>query len=480
MPFFLYNTITRAKELFIPKKSGEVSMYSCGPTVYNTAHVGNLRAFLFADTLQRWLRFGLALSVKWVMNITDIDDKTIRDSKRDYPEKDPKEALSLFTRHYAQLFFDDLQKIGVNASHFLQNPYATEYIPQMQELIQNIMKRGYAYIADNSVYLDVQKYRKDYEYGRLVSLHFDDMVSTSRVENDEYDKASAADFVLWKGKKEGEPSWNFDIQLTNGETVSIAGRPGWHIECSAMSKTIFPDFPFDIHTGGVDLCFPHHEDEICQAMAGYGLDTANYWAHNEHLMVDGKKMSKSLGNFYLLADIEAKGFAPEELRFFMVTNHYRTKLNLSDESLAMAKNTLDNLRQLVAKVSKVDTSALSVSDSKKEFIDAMNDDLNVSVALAAYITFLKKAAKEGIAPDNFNEFYEFVSLVENVFGVTIKGGYVLLSQVSLLPETAFKKDISVLQEKMTAARAEKDWTTSDRIRDEIIALAKENGVKILF
>lgn len=458
--FFIYNTKSRSQEVFIPQHAASVSIYSCGPTVYNTAHIGNLRAFLFADTLQRWLRFGLRYSVQWVMNITDIDDKTIRDSQLKYPNEDPKKALQLLTQYYADIFFDDLKKIGIQKDHFFQVPYATHYIPHMQELIQKIIDNGYAYIADGSVYLDVQKYRKEYSYGVLVDLHFDDMVSTARVENDEYDKASACDFVLWKGKKESEPFWDFTV-ITSDGPLQIPGRPGWHIECSAMSKDVFKNLPFDIHTGGVDLCFPHHEDEICQMKAAFGDDTAVYWMHNEHLMVEGKKMSKSLGNFYILPNLIAKGVSPEVVRFLMVTNHYRTKLNLSDESLEMAKNTLTNLRHMLSKVSALkDGIPLSeVVSMKADFMKAMNDDLNVSVAMAVLFSAVKKASQYGIANDSLDFWRDFVELVENVFGVY------LITQKKEVPIP-----IITLAEQRQNARLDKNWAESDRLREELLSL----------
>lgn len=466
MSFLLYNTLSRTQEVFLPASPPLVTLYSCGPTVYNTAHVGNLRAFLFADTLQRWLRYGQKYTVQWVMNITDVDDKTIRDSAKKYPEKDPKEALELFTKYYTDLFFQDLQKIGVQKDHFLGNPRATHYLPQMQQLIQKIMDRGYAYISEGSVYLSIEKYRKDYHYGELVSLDFDNMVSGSRVESDEYEKSSAADFVLWKAKKEGEPFWDFELRQTNVEgveTVSLPGRPGWHIECSAMSKDFFPHLPFDIHTGGIDLCFPHHEDEICQMRAGEGMDTARFWCYNEYLMVDGKKMSKSLGNFYLLADIEAKGFSAEVLRFLMVTNHYQTKLNLSDDSLLMAKNTLTNLRHMLSKVSLSQNSSLHIDTFKTSFFDAMNDDLNVSVALAEWYSFLKLVSKEGILSTEKQEFDEFVVLVENVFGVSFH-----------TLEISIPEDILALAEDRKKEKEAKNWQEADKIR----SLIEEKGYTI--
>lgn len=471
----LYNTLTRKKDAFIPNIPGEVSLYSCGPTVYNNVHIGNIRAVLFSDTLQRWLRFGEKLKTKWVMNITDVDDKTIRDSKSTYPEMAAKDALKKFTEHYTAVFFDDIESVGVDKSHLLSTPLATEHIEQMKVLIQQIVDNGYGYVSEGSVYLDVQKYRKDHEYGRLVSLNFDDMKSTNRVDNDEYEKESVSDFVLWKAEKEGEPSWTFELSVStdNGEKVvsqSLPGRPGWHIECSAMSKSLFPDFPFDIHTGGVDLCFPHHEDEICQAQAGYGVDTANYWVHNEHLMVEGKKMSKSLGNFYTLADLEEKGFSAEVIRFFLVTNHYRTKVNLSDNSLRASEKMLSRMRKNYETLQK----NFSNQDQEKNeevlkeievfvsnFYDAMRDDLNVAISIAKVFEFLKEMSKRSLGKSEYDRVVEVVEVVENVFGIRLE---------TKQEDTKYPAEVLKLVEKRDTARAEKNWALSDALRDELCTM----------
>jgi cysteinyl-tRNA synthetase len=464
----LYDTRKKQKTPFSSLREGKVSFYSCGPTVYNRVHIGNLRAFLFADTLQRYLRFGKNQSVQWVMNITDVDDKTIRDSQKKFAESDPKVALKKFTKIYTQKFFVDIKKLNIQKSHFFSTPRATDYIDAMQSLVQKIVDNGFGYEKDGSVYFDVQKYSKSYEYGQLVNIDFANMESTSRMENDEYDKSSASDFVLWKAKKEGEPFWNFDICGKN-----CPGRPGWHLECSAMEKEVL-GLPFDIHSGGVDLCFPHHEDEIAQSVAGYGIDPSAYWVHNEHLMVEGKKMSKSLGNFYTLEDLEEKGFFPEVVRFFLVSHHYRTKVNLTDESLSGAENQLKRIRNFLALVvSKKDVpvdpdTGLSTADMqnfRQKFFKAMDDDLNVSVALAEFFEFVKKASQLGLAGVStkaFSRFVAIVNIVENIMGVSF------FPQEEKIPEK-----ITALFEERKKARAEKNWAESDRLRDEIFALGYE-------
>ena len=460
--FYLYNTLTRKKEKFISHKKEEVSFYSCGPTVYNKVHIGNLRAFLFSDTLQRYLRFGKKYHVKWVMNITDVDDKTIRDSAQKFPEiSDTKEALKKFTEIYSQKFFEDLQKLNIQKNHFLKNPKATDYIVEMQAVVQKIVDNGYGYVSEGSVYFDVQKYAKDYKYGQLVHIDFDEMQSTSRVDNDEYEKSSASDFVLWKAKKEGEPSWDFEISGKNCE-----GRPGWHLECTAMSNEVL-SIPFDIHSGGVDLCFPHHEDEIAQSVASYGKSPASYWVHNEHLMVDGKKMSKSLGNFYTLEDLEKKGISPEVIRFFLVSNHYRTKVNLSDASLEASAQMLKRIRNFL-ELGHNNTSIEKIQKFLENFTKALDDDLNVSVALAEFFEFVKTSASQrrdtvhGVSGEISQKFLETVQVVENIFGVSF------LPKEDVIPENVQK-----LFEERLVAREEKNWEKSDKIRDEISALGYE-------
>ena len=460
--FYLYNTQTRQKELFAPLKENEVSFYSCGPTVYNRVHIGNLRAFLFADMLQRYLRFGKQYTMKWVMNITDVDDKTIRDSGEKFPEiSDKKKALQKFTELYSQKFFEDLAKLNIQKDHFAENPKATDYIAEMQAVVTKIVDNGYGYVSEGSVYFDVQKYSQGYKYGQLVHIDFDEMQSTSRVDNDEYEKSSASDFVLWKAKKEGEPSWNFEI---NGENCE--GRPGWHLECTAMSHEEL-GIPFDIHSGGVDLCFPHHEDEIAQSVAAYGTEPSKYWAHNEHLMVEGKKMSKSLGNFYTLEDLEKKGFSADVIRFFLVSNHYRTKVNLSDESLEASAQMLKRIRNFLT-IGHGNATPENIEKFRGNFSAALDDDLNVSVAIAEFFELVKISSGESgdtvhrISTEISEKFLETVQWVEDIFGVSF------LPENDEIPENILK-----LYEQRLQARADKNWEQSDVLRDEISALGYE-------
>ena len=311
MDFKLYNSLTRKTEEFKPLNKNEVRMYSCGPTVYNYAHIGNMRAFLFADLLQRTLRTVACWDVKWVMNITNIDDKTIRDSalgstewKKGMGEQtnSPIDNLLKFTKYYEQKFINDIETLGIDATHFYKMPKATEYINEMQELITKIFEKGLAYISEGSVYFNVSEWRKRDTYGRLKKIDFDNFRAGVRIDADQYEREQASDFVLWKMKKEGEPFWDYSLDGQN-----LQGRPGWHIECSAMEYVLL-GLPFDIHTGGIDLQFPHHEDEIAQSKAGYGIDPTVFWCHNEFLEVEGEKMSKSKGNFFTLKDLMKKKY----------------------------------------------------------------------------------------------------------------------------------------------------------------------------
>jgi cysteinyl-tRNA synthetase len=468
----LWDTRKRKKLPFLPLMDTAVRFYSCGPTVYNRVHIGNLRSFVFADTLRRWLQYGEKYSVQWVMNITDVDDKTIRDSKKTFPEKDPMEALLLFTRQYEDLFFKDIEKLNIPKAEFFKNPRATESISQMQELVRNIAQNGFAYEQDGAVYFDVQKYAQKHQYGQLVEIDFSQQKSTERVENDEYEKECAADFVLWKEQKQGEPAWDFDFFGKN-----LRGRPGWHLECSAMEKEAF-GLPFDIHSGGVDLCFPHHEDEIAQSVAGYGVDPNTYWVHNEHLMVNGQKMSKSLGNFFTLEDLEEKGFAPEIIRFFLATNHYRSKLNLTEEALVSSKTAIVRLRNAVWEILQKEVCTEDLKgdvwqDFSEKFTRAMQDDLNVSVAISLWFDFVFFFLGAQFSQDDRQKFLNTVVLVENVFGVRLS------PQQESVPE-----EIHILAQKRDLARKEKKWEEADQYRQQIeekgfVLRDKEGGYDLL-
>mgnify|MGYP000108945861 CR=1 FL=1 len=377
----LFNTLTRAKENFVPLVPGEVRMYSCGPTVYNHPHIGNLRTFLWSDLLRRYLEWR-GLRVRQVMNITDVEDKIIRNAN------EAGQDIGTYTAPYITAFHESVMALRIRPADAY--PRATAYIPQMVRLVERLNERGHTYTADGSVYFRVGSLP---QYGQLSRVEIDTTSSFSRVESDEYEKESARDFVLWKGKKESEPSWKTPL----GE-----GRPGWHLECSAMSMDLLGE-TFDIHTGAVDLIFPHHENEIAQSEGATGKKFVRYWLHGEHLNIDQQKMSKSLGNIYTLAEIREMGYTALALRYALLSVPYRTKLNFTEQSLADAQNALDRIASFLLRLDEIATSAprdAQHSDGHADeligvflssFQEAMDDDLNTAGALAAIFTLIRDA-----------------------------------------------------------------------------------------
>ena len=430
----LHNTLNRQTEEFKPLKDGEVSLYTCGPTVYDHVHIGNFRTYLLEDLLRRTLKSN-GLKVNHVMNITDVDDKTIRRSRELYPDDEPKEALKKLTSQYETVFLDDAKKLGIDFSGS-QIARATEHIPQMQALIKEIPGK---YVSDDGVYFDIAK---DDQYGVLVNLNRDH--EHHRINNDEYDKDHVADFALWKVEHPSEPTWEFELDGKN-----IAGRPGWHIECSAMS-TQYLGQPFDIHTGGVDLMFPHHENEIAQSRAAKGVDLAKVFVHGEHLLVDGKKMSKSLNNFYTLDDIIKKDIDPLAFRLLALQSHYRSQLNFTWESLEAAQANLNSLRAWADQVhqpAQEQISAEAEAQLQGSVKDAVYDDLNAAKALAALNETIDKAAPtQGI-----------LEFLDNLLGLGLSG----------------RNDITGEQKELIAqrnkAREDQDWAKADELRNQLAA-----------
>src|SRR3989344_4125495 len=366
----LYNYLSRKVEDFKPINEGQVGLYTCGPTVYDFVHIGNWRTFVFEDVLKRVLQFN-GFEVTHVMNFTDIDDKII---KRASEEKVPFEQI---TKQYEEAFLQDIGKLNILPADFYTR--ATEHIAQMLDLIQKLLDRGVAYKAEDGVYFSVEKFPN---YGKLSGLRKVDLKKGARVNDDLYDKESWSDFVLWKFPQSPrsspglEPGWDAPFGK---------GRPGWHIECSAMSMDKLGEH-FDIHCGGVDLLFPHHENEIAQAEAATGTKFVNYWVEGEHLLVDSEKMSKSLGNFYKISDIVAKGFDPLALRYLFLTAHYRSKLNFMWESLQSAQNALNNLRQ---EVSSWDAPKIGCADYEVNFKKAVSSDLDMPKAVALMLNLVR-------------------------------------------------------------------------------------------
>ncbi len=436
----LYNTLKKKKQVFKPIKKKEVRLYTCGPTVHNKAHVGNLRAMVFYDLLRRYLEFR-GYKVKQVVNITDVDDKTIKASQ----EQGVK--LKDYTSKYAELFLKDLKELGIEKAE--EYPKATDNINEMVDLVKKLLKKKYAYKAKDGIYFDISSFKN---YGKLSGVDLSSLKAggSGRVE-DEYDKEDVSDFALWKfyTEDDGDVFWDVDIGK---------GRPGWHLECSAMSKK-YLGLPFDIHAGGVDLVFPHHENEIAQSEAGYGKKMSNYWMHNEHLLINGKKMSKSKGNFYTLDDLKQKGHSVKEVRYALLSIHYRQKINLTDELLKQAKDNVKKINDFYISCYHDDSESGDIYElikrSKKEFVKAMDDDLNISKALNVVFEFIKTANK--FTPGQNAK--KFIKEIDKVF--------------SILEEQDIPKNVLELADKREEARKNKEWDKADELRDEINDLGFE-------
>lgn len=441
----LYNSLTRKNEEFKSIEEGVVGLYSCGPTVYNNLHIGNLSAFIYADVLRRSLEVN-GYKVKHVMNITDVDDKTIRDSKHDYPNDDAKVALKKLTDKYTKVFIEDMSLVGfdIDKVNFIT---AVETIPEMISLTQKLLDADIAYIADDGVYFSITKYyQAGHQYGVLQKV--ETQQSKARIANDEYDKDSASDFALWKRSQVGEPAWpaefSEDLMITN-----MPGRPGWHIECSAMSEKTL-GIPFDIHTGGIDLKFPHHENEIAQSCGAGAEKLANYFFHNNHIMVEGKKMSKSEKNFFTLRDTDAKGYSPMAFRLLVLESHYHSESNFSWDILKSASNRFKNWRDII------DTIWQLPESNDTNLIDKINsalaDNINTPLALKEIDAYFEKIVKDGKSPNK-----QAVDHIKCSLGIVYK-----------------TEDISSNEKKLLSLRAEarsaKDWDVSDRIRDELLSI----------
>ncbi len=382
-------------------------MYTCGPTVYDYAHIGNFRAYLWEDLLRRYLKAS-GLRVIQVMNITDVDDKTIQGAQR--------AGLSLeeFTGKYIQAFFEDLDALGVErAEHY---PRATRHIPEMVRLVQVLMEKGHAYESKGSIYFRLDSFA---DYGKLASLDRAGMIANFRVDSDEYEKSDVRDFVLWKARKEGEPCW---------ETPIGAGRPGWHLECSAMSMKYLGE-SFDIHTGGTDNIFPHHENEIAQSEAATGHKFVRTWMHCAHLVVNGEKMSKSKGNFFTLRDLLQRGYAPRAIRYLLVSQHYRKPINFTLDGIAWASANLERLGDCVRRLEEGHPTAKDealtelAAKTRERFYEALDDDLNSAAALGFVFELVREintAADRGsLGAENAAELRPFFAEVSSIFGLKL-------------------------------------------------------------
>ena len=446
-----YNTMLRKKQEFKPINEGKVYLYTCGPTVYDFAHIGNLRAFLFEDVLRRYLEF-LDLEVLHVMNITDIDDKTIRRSKEE------GRSLIDFTDEFSEAFFDDLNTLNIVPAHHY--PRATQFIPQMIEMIKGLEKAGFTYsAADGSVFFKISNFSN---YGKLANLDPDQLKSGERVAEDEYGKEEGRDFALWKGYKpeDGDVGW---------DSPWGKGRPGWHIECSAMS-THYLGQHFDIHCGGVDNIFPHHENEIAQSCAYSGQEFVNYWLHNEHLLVDGQKMSKSEGNFYTLRDLIEKKCSPSAIRYTLISTHYRSKLNFTFDKLDESQKCINKLRELKRRFDLIENGMVaedgvnktSVENMLSDFSEKLGDDLNISGSLGVLFTWVNEMFS-GLDQNKIDYKYAQSALaalkkIDSILGVIYED------------EEIESSEIIELIGKRNRARDDKDWDAADAIRKELDSL----------
>jgi cysteinyl-tRNA synthetase len=445
MTISLHDTLTGLTRPLEPLEPGKVGIYSCGPTVYGPAHIGNFRSFLFADLLVRYLRYR-GLAVTWVMNLTDIDDKIIRGAA--------EEGIGTgeLTDRYVERFLADADALGMARPDVL--PRATAHIPQIAALIATLLERGHAYRTDDgSIFFRIASWPA---YGRLARLDPAAMRVGERVEADEYGKDDVRDFALWKGPKPGEPSWDTELG---------PGRPGWHIECSAMSMAhLGPSF--DIHTGGIDLVFPHHEDEIAQSEAATGLPFVRTWLHCAHLRMSGEKMAKSTGNIARVAELIASGVSPRALRFALISVHYRAPLNYTPESLAAAAAAVDRidalLTALAAYRNDADDPTLSIvlDGMRTGFEAGLDDDLNVSAALGAVFDGVRELNRRldarSMSSADARRASALVRELDGVLGVAAPAAERL------------DAELQALLAARAAARSARDWAESDRLREELL------------
>jgi len=469
-----FNTLGGKIETFRPLQKGTVKLYTCGPTVYDFAHIGNYRAYMFEDLLKRFLLF-MGYDVIHVMNITDVDDKTIKGAN------DQGESLTEYTEKYVQSFFEDLETLRIKkADHY---PRATENIQEMADMVKGLLEKGYAYEREGNYYFNIAKFSN---YGKLSNIDQRELKTGVRIDSDEYEKESVQDFALWKAPKEGEPFWKTEIG---------PGRPGWHIECSVMSAKYLGD-TFDIHCGGVDNIFPHHENEIAQSEAFSGKKFVNYWLHCQHLIRDGEKMSKSRGNIITTQElIKNHGADPMALRLLLLSTHYRKMLNFTFEALDQAKSSLERINNFInllasKKLAEGESQGITdlVNSMMKNFIKGLSNDLNISVALTALFEMIRKAnvlfSKSKILKKDAEKLVASINSVDEVLNIVdfppnilfkklrgrIEEKFNITAKISFekkgeeLPKEAMEK--VNLREK---ARAEKKFQLADKIRDDLLA-----------
>lgn len=446
--FKIYNTLKGKKEEFIPLRDKEVRMYTCGLTVYDRGHLGNFRTFICEDILRRYLEYK-GYKVIQVMNITDIDDKTIKGALQ------AGKSLKEYTEHYIRLFFEDLAILRIERAEYY--PLATEHISDMVDIIKKLLEKGYAYKSKNSIYFRITSFA---DYGKLSKLEKKELIEGYRVDSDEYEKESVRDFALWKSCEENEPSWDTEIGR---------GRPGWHIECSAMAMKYLGE-TLDIHAGGVDLIFPHHENEIAQSECATGKQFCRYWFHCEHLIIEGEKMSKSKGNFYTIKDLIDRGAHPIAIRYLLMSSHYRKQLNFTFPALQQAKESVDRIRNFILRLRTEIKKQNEVNPDieelckkmQKDFEEAMDDDLNISGALAALYEFIRecnvKIDNGELSLKDVELIFAYLKKFDKVFGV-----------IFFEEEEIADEEVNKLIEERHLARKAKNFARADEIRNYLLS-----------
>jgi cysteinyl-tRNA synthetase len=450
----LYNTLTRTEEEFMPSQDNLVRMYACGLTVYSRGHIGNFRSFVAVDVLRRTLRYLEKYNVRHVVNFTDVDDRTIAGAQK------AGQPLREYTNQFINAFLEDARALGLEEVE--ERPRATdeENLDAMSKLVRSLEKNGHTYESDGSVYFKISTLP---QYGRLARLDHDGLKAGARVDSDNYDKDNARDFVLWKATKEDEPSWDFGFGR---------GRPGWHLECSAMALRLLGEPPIDIHCGGVDLIFPHHENEIAQSEGATNKPFARFWIHVEHLLIDEEKMSKSLGNVFNVTDIVAKGYRPSTLRYLLLSIHYRKQLKFSWDAMSQAEEALRRLADFVERLDRVTTTgthpaiAATVSTAETQFKDAMEQDLNTAAALGVMFE-LVRALNAAIDSNELGS--GDVPAVKAAFdGFDKVLGVLALRRQEDRQTTLPPEEIERLVAARQDARKRRDFTEGDRIRQQLL------------
>ena len=447
-----FDTLSGTLKDFDYPPGSEVKMYTCGPTVYDYAHIGNFRTFVFEDLLRRFLEFK-GYKVKHVMNVTDVDDKTIAGANQDVGARhaSPLQRLQDFTKKYTDAFNEDLKTLNILTP--TKQPRATQEIPAMIKLIEQLIKNDAAYTADGSVYYRVASFPK---YGKLSKKDLKGNIEGARVDVDEYDKEEGSDFALWKKAKEGDPSW---------DSPWGKGRPGWHVECSVMSMKYLGE-TFDIHAGGEDLIFPHHENEIAQSEAATGKPFVKYWLHSKHLLIDGKKMSKTDKNYYTLRDLLQKNYDPMAIRYALLSVHYRQQLNFTLEGLQAGKESMKRIRDFWYERShgknQRGSGRLSqlLKKTKEEFSNAMEDDLNTPKALGIIFSFIKEGnliPKDQIGSSEDKEVDVFFNQLDDIFGIFSRTFFI----------TDIPVEIKKLVEERKKARESKNFELADKLRSQV-------------